>query len=807
MSGRSLKVAKDYLEKTKNAFITLGLTQDELATRLNLSRSTISNFLRGEPIYKENFVKLCQTIKLNWQEITGLQAEPSSDANTEDTSSASPPELRDVDIGQGNYNQQVRDYYQITINNPEAQEPAQVAKPEIDLGSVVSQLRQQVSQDIEERCGTMRIFDMSQPIELGKIYTQVNILEKITSSRRKEISELFKSCSLEEFERFNFGAIKEKRIGAETAVSKHSRLFILGKPGAGKTTFLKHLAIQCNRNKFQGDLVPFFVTLKDFAETDDRDLLTYLSEYLNAKDAQILGSILDKGRALILLDGLDEVLEKNSPRVIKEIENLSTRYPANQFILTCRIAAKEYTFGKFTEVEIADFDDGQIADFAKNWFRDKPIKPETFLERLKQEQPIRELVSSPLLLTLLCISFEELGDFPANRKELYEEGIDALLKKWDAKRGIQRDKVYKPLSVAKKEDLLSSNIAWKTFAVGDYFFKQAKAERYISEYIRNLPGANLDDEALQGDSEIVLKNIEAQHGLLVARAKYIYSFSHLTFQEYFTAREIILVRQSRDVALQELVKHIFDPRWREVFLLAVTMSPNAGKLVMRMKQEIDGLLAGDVKFQEYLKWLSAKAQAEKNELTPEDKKQIKDRLGLLVNKDLSVLRSLYLYLYLYLTLNLTRYLTLTRYLPLSLNLFLDLDLTLSLNLTRYFSRYLSRSLEAAKKIDRKLYVVLLELKERLPKGREKPKAWWQANGKAWINDLRQAMITYRNIGHDWQFNQEQQEKLKQYYTANQLLTLCLQQDCYVAPEVRQYIEETLLLPMAEIETFVVPEVG
>ena len=742
MLGRSLKVAKAYQEKVNNAFVSFGLTQQDLAERLDLSRSTVANFLRGKAIYKENFIKLCKILKLDWQEITELTESKSGKASN--------------------------------LNNRK----------------LVSELRQQVRKDIEERCGTMRIFDMSQPIELGKIYTQVNILEKIVSRRRKDISELIANCNPEDFERFNLGGITEKGIPAETAVQKHNRLFILGKPGAGKTTFLKHLAIQCSRGEFQGDLVPFFVTLKDFAESESQagsnTLLAYLNSYLKQAEDKKLRNILDGGKALVLLDGLDEVLEANTKQVIKEIVSLSTSYPDNQFIVTCRIAAKEYIFDKFTEVEIADFEDKQIADFATNWFRNKAVKAETFLARLKQEQPIRELVSSPLLLTLLCISFEELGDFPANRKELYEEGIDALLKKWDAKRGIQRDKVYKPLSVAKKEDLLS-NIAWKTFAVGDYFFKQDKAESYISEYIRNLPGASLDDEALQGDSEVVLKNIEAQHGLLVARAKHIYSFSHLTFQEYFTAREIISVRQSSEAALQQLANKVFDLRWREVFLLAVAMSPNAEKLILLMKQQIDESMAEDEKLQPYLQWLSEKATQEKEntELSVKDKETIQKATDFVVNFDLALIRVFYL--------------------NLNLNLYRNLYFYRNLNL---FYLYLNQNIELAQEVDKELYGVLLQLKEWLPDenvNEEELIQWWKVNGEAWIDDFRQAMIQYRNIGHNWQFNIEQEEKLVQYYRANQFLTLCLQQpDCYVSPEVRQYIEETLLLPKAEIDRIPLP---
>jgi predicted NACHT family NTPase len=66
--------------------------------------------------------------------------------------------------------------------------------------------------------------------------------------------------------------------------------------------------------------------------------------------------------------------------------------------------------------------------------------------------------------------------------------------------------------------------------------------------------------------------------------------------------------------------------------------------------------------------------------------------------------------------------------------------------------------------------------------------------------MRVVMIEHRNIGHDWQFSDEQNKLLQQYYDANKLLVDCLNSDCYVSREVRQEIEETLLLPMTEIES-------
>ncbi len=402
---------------------------------------------------------------------------------------------------------------------------------------------------------------------------------------------------------------------------------------------------------------------------------------------------------------------------------------------------------------------------------------------------------------------------------MYEEGLDTLLKKWDAKRGIQRDKVYKPLSVAKKEDLLSK-IAWNSFAPGEYFFKQDKAKRYISEYIRNLPGASLDDEALQGDSVIVLRNIEAQHGLLVERAKNIYSFSHLTFQEYFTARDIIIVRQSSEEALQELVEHIFDKRWREVFLLAVALSSNAERLVLLMKEKIDNLLAEDQALQKYLQWLNEKSIEVDIRYSPGDAQKIQDKYQNIQDKykfyanlDNLLFRIIYLNLDLDFNRNLNRnlsgdfYRKLYIYLYRNLNFYVYRNLNLSVKFHRNLSRdlylyfnpnlILNNNLEQAKKCDPQLYEALLKLKKQLPD--EEFKQWWQENGQTWSEDFRNAMIKYQNIGHDWQFSESQKALLDKYYLANQLLTQCLHHECYVSREVRQYIEETLLLPIAEIE--------
>jgi hypothetical protein len=89
----------------------------------------------------------------------------------------------------------------------------------------------------------------------------------------------------------------------------------------------------------------------------------------------------------------------------------------------------------------------------------------------------------------------------------------------------------------------------------------------------------------------------------------------------------------------------------------------------------------------------------------------------------------------------------------------------------------------------------LETESKIDARRE----WWRDEGKAWTDQLRELIVKHQNVGHNWGFNPEQKELLECYFDANKLLVDCLNSGCSVNNEVREAIEDTLLLPIAEIE--------
>lgn len=450
-----------------------------------------------------------------------------------------------------------------------------------------------------ERVGFVRILGRMEAEPLENVFTHVNVMDKLTAEQRYDVARL-----MAEFNPRDFGRLERvRRIAGDAAVAEFPKLFILGKPGAGKTTFLKHTALRAIKHEIKK--VPLFVTLKELSDTG-MEIVPFMIHQLTVhrfpEPEAFLTRLLENGDALVLFDGLDEVNLADNKRdeMIRQVNDFVYRYSDCPTLMTCRVAATDYSFTQFEYVEMADFDEAQMRHYIDLWFVGDAIKRENFKKVLLEDdtyKPVRELVQVPLLLTMLCLVYEERNEIPPERHEIYEEATRALLSRWDAKRNISRDVVYQQLSVDRKLKMLAT-MAAQTFEKGDYFLKEKDVERLIGEYLQGVPKLEEPDAAL------VLQALEAQHGIFVERARGIHSFSHLTLQEYFAARYIVDNEQRG--AVKRLMRHVGDERWNDVFLLVAGMLHDATEFTELYFIATEHLLGEYTLLYQMLLWVNQK---------------------------------------------------------------------------------------------------------------------------------------------------------------------------------------------------------
>jgi predicted NACHT family NTPase len=433
-----------------------------------------------------------------------------------------------------------------------------------------SEAERRYREKIFEQVSTTLLLGYSKPIKIDRIYTDVHVLDQISAKRRFNFEDLEQRPH-----DFDGDILAKRRRKAEDILDSSKRIFILGKPGAGKTTFLKYLAMLACNGRIQK--TPIYLSLKEWSDSG-LDLKSFIEKQFGIcgfpESKPFVEKVLANGEAIVLLDGLDEVNQEGAvrTRMVQALVDLANQYSDCTFCITCRVAANDYTFTQFTYVEIADFDVRQKEHFIAKWYEGESGRLTAFLKEWHKAENygFREIAQTPLLLALLCLAYDETLHLPKRRVELYTEALDALLKKWDSSRGILRAESYRKISLGRKKQLLS-RIAAKNFNKGVYLFRKQHLVSDIEDFLSQLPP---DDKETEPDGENVLNAIESQHSILVERAHTIYSFSHLTFQEFFTARYIV-DNQAKGTLEELVLNYMKATRWREVALMTASLLDDA----------------------------------------------------------------------------------------------------------------------------------------------------------------------------------------------------------------------------------------
>ena len=629
---------------------------------------------------------------------------------------------------------------------------------------------------------------MDNSLKLEDIYTDVQVLDD-RESRRFESPEALRELFLETGRGFTFE--KTTRKEGIAVANLEPRLMVLGSPGIGKSTFLRKVgleALKWETARYRHELIPVFVELKLFGDrhSDIEKLIVEEFQTCGFPNAEVFTQrLLEAGKLLILLDGLDEVPTEFVDRAIEQIGRLVDRYDKNHFIASCRIAAYKGGFPRFKDVTMANFSDKQMETFVRQWFRREPTIADQYWELLNSSEykSVKELGQTPLLLTLLCAVYDESQSLPKQKSSLYGEALEVWLKKWAAERRVHRDPIYQELNL-QLEQVLLSEIAYQSFAEDQLFF----SKRELTEQIRAFLINNLNAPK-HLDAEAALYAIQVQQGILVERARDTYSFSHLTFQEYLTAQYIVDEQQ-----LESLVTdHLTDQRWREVFFLVSGLMRNADGFLNLMESEAQKLIHTE-KLTALIQWAAHQTTGSIGDFKPAAKKVVALFYARIL--DLALARESYVHpdtdhaVFPDFYLDLEFDFALVRALDCALNCALvhALDFSLSLDLSLYLTRDLSLA-RTFRSVDfQDLISELEEMTDSIP-SYSAP----LAVRRSFEDRIRQAWYNALHINPEWlELSKEERRSLEYYLYINELMIRCKEAALRVSPQVWNAIESRML---------------
>ena len=396
---------------------------------------------------------------------------------------------------------------------------------------------------------------------------------------------------------------RSKKITLRHLLEKYRSIFIYGDPGSGKTSCLEWIALKCRAGELFEGCVPIFLGSRRFATANKSETLLSLFEKMFIQWGFLptdLNKLLESGRVVFILDGLDETPVAERERMEIMISELIRDYPRCHFFCSSRLGLVYSFSNNFPKVFVASFKRNQIEDFITYWFSQPGKDPglgALMIQKLKSTtySGIKELSTRPVLLELLCFVFEGIQDFPPRRFEIFRNGIQRMTRK-----NIQIATDIPELSVLREQHIYTI-----LCLVASYFFINQKGQIIfptlaVEGIIRQYFQETLNIDGISVPDRKILQAIEQSNGLLTRWADDFCSFSHLTYQEFFTAEYLVKTGRYREV-----YNYIDDPRWHYVIGLVAECIPHEKTLSFftDFKERIDQQISEDGDVEPFLSLL------------------------------------------------------------------------------------------------------------------------------------------------------------------------------------------------------------
>ena len=387
---------------------------------------------------------------------------------------------------------------------------------------------------------------------------------------------------------------KIERLEVLAGIRKYvqqGKVLLVGKPGSGKSTVLQRFrwewALEALEN---GDRqIPVLVQLRYDRSIKDAICAEFRQAKLRVCPEEVDDLLLD-GRLLLLLDGVNEM---PSQQRRQDLQLFHDDNPDTPMIFTTRDLALGGSLGIEKKLEMCALTEAQMREFVHKHL---PQHGDLLLQQLGDRLP--EVAQTPLLLKMMCEVFENTGEIPQSKGELFQE----LDRQYDEFKGeasvsedfwrFKSDLLQQLAFVMLQGDSQRPTDGWVAIS-------RDRAEGILECWLRDRGVLDAPIKAKEW-----LEDLLEHHLLQVAAKPEEIEFHHQLFQEYYAGRALLKLFEDKhsDVMDDERLQHFYLNyfKWTEplAFMLSLLRDEVQAVRVVRLALEVDLMLgarlAGEV---------------------------------------------------------------------------------------------------------------------------------------------------------------------------------------------------------------------
>ncbi|GIF62508.1 hypothetical protein Ais01nite_05430 [Asanoa ishikariensis] len=373
-------------------------------------------------------------------------------------------------------------------------------------------------------------------------------------------------------------------VGFDELTEPGQRHVILGDPGAGKSTLAAKLAYDLAADN-DGTVVPLLVVLRHFSaalQAGERTLAEHLiavgkDPYNIVLTPDMVDYLLMNGRAVVILDGLDELTDVALRRRVSDlVKGFALLHPLVPVVVTSRrvgYAEAGLDPELFRTCALAPFDTERVAAYVRRWFQlddgSAPAERDRLATAfLTESESIEDLRSSPLLLSVLCAMYAADHFIPRNRGQVYERCALMVFEQWDQLRGISR-----ALGFEGRVRSAVQELAWTLLT--EHPSPEQPRHRIKRILEQHLIGKGFDEDQAAAVAVEFLDYCSGRAWILAeigsTSTEPIFGFAHRTFLEYFAAEHLVRRSGTPEQVWERLAPQVRANQWEVVAQLALQL--------------------------------------------------------------------------------------------------------------------------------------------------------------------------------------------------------------------------------------------